>query len=187
MWMQLRHLYVLLPILVILGSAPVIAAQDDSRLPGLFNELKRARNISAAKVVESQIWDIWFFNGNARVDSRMRDGIVAMGARNYPEALRAFNLVIEEAPQFAEGWNKRATVYYLMNNYEQSIRDIRQTLALEPRHFGAVSGLGLIYLELGDGASALEAFQRVLKINPHNAGTRIQVEILRRQFGGKAI
>ena len=117
----------------------------------------------------------------------MRDGIVAMGARNYPEALRAFNLVIEEAPQFAEGWNKRATVYYLMNNYEQSIRDIRQTLALEPRHFGAVSGLGLIYLELGDGASALEAFQRVLKINPHNAGTRIQVEILRRHFGGKAI
>ncbi len=120
-------------------------------------------------------------------DSRMREGIVAMGARNYPYSLCAFGLVIEEAPQFAEGLNKRATVYYLMKNYEKSIKDIRQTLALEPRHLGAVSGLGLIYLDLGDGASALEAFQRALKINPYNAGTRIQVEILRRQFGGKAI
>jgi tetratricopeptide (TPR) repeat protein len=187
MWMWLRHFYVLLPVLAILSSAPAIAAQDDSRLPGLFNELKQARSTSVAKVIESQIWDIWLFNENTKVDSRMREGIVAMSARSYPDALRAFGLVIEEAPQFAEGWNKRATVYYLMSNYEKSIRDIRQTLALEPRHFGAVSGLGLIYLELGDGASALEAFQRVLKINPYNAGTRIQVEILRRQFGGKAI
>ena len=131
MRLMLRYFYILLPILTVLGSVPAIAAQDDSRLPGLFNALKQARNVSTAKIIESKIWDIWLFNGNARVDSRMSEGIVAMGAGKYSDALRALNRVLEEAPQFAEGWNKRATVYYLMNNYEQSIRDIRQTLALE--------------------------------------------------------
>ena len=187
MWACTKTLYLLLPVILILAAAPSIAAQDDNRLPALFDALKLAPNPSAAKVIENRIWDIWLFNGNARIDHKMRDGIVAMSAGDYPTALQAFGYIVREAPEFAEGWNKRATVYYLMNDFKQSIGDIKRTLALEPHHFGAISGLGLIYLELHDGASALEAFQRVLRIHPFMAGTRAQVEILRHQFGGKAI
>ena len=187
MWTRTKTPYFLLPVILILVTGPAFAAQDDNRLPGLFDALKHAANPSTAQVIENRIWDIWLFNGNARIDSRMREGIVAMSAGDYPTALRAFEYIVREAPEFAEGWNKRATVYYLMNDFKQSIGDIKRTLALEPRHFGAVSGLGLIYLELHDGASALEAFQRGLKIHPFMAGTPAQVEILRHQFGGKAI
>jgi tetratricopeptide (TPR) repeat protein len=187
MWSRAKFLYLLLPVILILSIGPAIAAQDDNRLPGLFDALKHAASPSTAKVFEDRIWDIWLFNGNARIDHRMREGIMAMSASDYPTALRAFDYIIREAPEFAEGWNKRATVYYLMTDFKQSIGDIKQTLALEPRHFGAVSGLGLIYLENGDGALALEAFQRVLRIHPFMTGTRNQVEILRHQFSGKAI
>jgi tetratricopeptide (TPR) repeat protein len=187
MWMGAKRICLLLSVFLIWATAPAIAAQDDRRLPALFDALKRASGPSAAKVIEDRIWDIWLFNGKSRIDHKMREGIVAMSTGDYPVALKAFDYIVREAPEFSEGWNKRATVYYLMNNFNKSVGDIKQTLALEPHHFGAVSRFGLIYLESGDGASALEAFQRVLRIHPFMAGTRAQVEILRHQFGGKEI
>ncbi|MFQ5902310.1 MAG: tetratricopeptide repeat protein [Candidatus Binatia bacterium] len=110
-----------------------------------------------------------------------------MSRRNYEEALVSFNKVVEADPDFAEGWNKRATVYYLMGEFVASVRDIERTLTLEPRHFGALSGLGLIYLALGEDRLALEAFEAALKVNPHLPGAQAHAEEVRWRLRGKRI
>jgi tetratricopeptide (TPR) repeat protein len=98
-----------------------------------------------------------------------------------------FSEVIKLEPDLAEAWNKRATVYYLMGEYEASVRDIERTLALESRHFGALSGLGFIYLSHGEDRAAIEAFEAALEINPYLPGARTRVEELRRRQRRKAI
>ena len=87
-----------------------------------------------------------------------------------------------ELPDYAEGWNKRATVHYLKGDYSASVIDIERTLALEPRHFGAISGMGLIFMARGDEAGALKAFKEVLKIHPHARGAQFHVEELRKKL-----
>jgi tetratricopeptide (TPR) repeat protein len=117
----------------------------------------------------------------------MADGIVEMSRRNYEAALTAFNKVVKTEPDFAEGWNKQATVYYLMGEYAASVRDVEHSLVLEPRHFGALSGLGLIYLAIGDDLAALKALEAALKVNPCLPGARVQVEQLRRRVRRNSI
>jgi tetratricopeptide (TPR) repeat protein len=117
----------------------------------------------------------------------MSKGIEEMSRRDYEAAVDTFSEVIKLEPDLAEGWNKRATVYYLMGEYEASVRDIERTLALEPRHFGALSGLGFVYISLGDNRAAIEAFEAALEINPYLPGARARVEELRRRQRRKAI
>jgi tetratricopeptide (TPR) repeat protein len=102
-----------------------------------------------------------------------------MTTQRFDDAITIFSQITESAPRFAEGWNKRATAYYLNDDLVASVEDIRRTLALEPRHFGAISGMGLIFLSRGDEAGALDAFEAVLAIHPHAHGTRERVEELR--------
>ncbi len=104
-----------------------------------------------------------------------------MNRRNFGEALARFNEVIEKDPEFAEGWNRRATLYFLMGDYEASIADIQSTLALEPRHFGALSGLGLVNIQLERFGAAIEAFEEALKVNPHMPGAKQNIKLLRRR------
>ena len=113
----------------------------------------------------------------------MATGVKAMGTGNYNKALAAFNAILEDAPNFAEGWNKRATLYWLMGDFEKSISDIDRTLALEPRHFGALSGLAMIRESQRRPLDAIQAFKRALEIYPAipNAGQRIRE--LSRQLG----
>ncbi len=111
----------------------------------------------------------------------MVEGIVAMTNQRLEDAITIFSEITQSAPGFAEGWNKRATAYYLNENYLASVEDIRRTLALEPRHFGAISGMGLIFLSRGDEAGALHAFEAVLAIHPHAPGARERVEELRKR------
>ena len=110
-----------------------------------------------------------------------------MNTNRLDDAVERFTELIAAAPNFAEAWNKRATAYYLMERYEDSVRDIERTLALEPRHFGAISGMGLIFLQLGDEVGALDAFEKVLEIHPHARGARFHVERLRERLRGKQI
>ena len=117
----------------------------------------------------------------------MAEGVDAMNRRQFDVALTAFDRIVQLAPEFAAGWNKRATVYYLRDELEESVEDIRRTLALEPRHFGAISGMGLIFLERGDEGAALRAFESVLEINPHARGAQLRVEFLRAKLRGNAI
>jgi tetratricopeptide (TPR) repeat protein len=107
-----------------------------------------------------------------------------MITRQHARALEYFDRLVEHAPGFAEGWNKRATVYYLMENYEASVLDIERTLELEPRHFGALSGLGMIYDAIGEPAAALRSFEAAVAINPHLDGARQRIEALRRELAG---
>jgi tetratricopeptide (TPR) repeat protein len=107
-----------------------------------------------------------------------------MAAEQLAVALDYFNRMVELAPDFAEAWNKRATVYYLMENYRASVLDIERTLELEPRHFGALSGLGMIYDAIDEPAAALRSFEAAVAINPHLDGPRQRIDLLRRQLRG---
>jgi tetratricopeptide (TPR) repeat protein len=186
--MQQRQLAAIaagLVMLLIGGHArPGHADQDDPRLDGLFQRLQHTPYPAEAYMVEQQIWQVWLESGNAAINRLMQQGVLAMNAQDYATALQTFTRMVDQAPKFAEGWNKRATVYYLMGNWRASVRDIQRTLALEPRHFGALSGLGLIYEELDQPEAALRSFEAMLVLNPHSASTRRRVEQLRQQLRG---
>ncbi len=167
--------------------APAGADQNDPRLDGLFLQLKSARSQAEARVIEEAVWRIWAVSGNEAADRQMARGVLAMHGGDHAEALAAFDRIVKIAPGFAEGWNKRATVHYLMGNHAASIHDIGKTLALEPRHFGALSGLGLVNLALGNEKAALEAFEAALEIQPHLPGANTRIKALRDKVRGKRI
>jgi tetratricopeptide (TPR) repeat protein len=166
------------------GAEPALADQDDPRLDVLFRRLQSTSDAAEARAVEQRIWRVWLEADDARLNRLMQQGIAAMQNQQYATALQAFDRMVEQAPEFAEGWNKRATVHFLMGNWRASVQDIRQTLALEPRHFGALFGLGLIYDALEQPAAALRSFEATLALNPHSASTRLKVEELREQLRG---
>ena len=163
------------------------ASQTDKRLDTIFERLSSTDSKAEAAKLTNLVWAIWHESDNEIVNSFMSKGIEEMSQRNYEDAVASFSKVVELDPNFAEGWNKRATVYYLMGDLESSIRDVDRTLALEPRHFGALSGLGLIYLAFGEGWEALKAFKAALRVNPHLAGPQAHVKELQRNLRGKPI
>jgi len=169
------------------ASTSVRAAQDDVRLDPLFERLATAPNPSDAMPIESEIWKIWIEFDEPDVSRNMKLGVYSMNTGQLRQAQAFFDEVIRLAPDFAEGWNKRATVRYLMRNYPASVSDIAQTLHLEPRHFGALSGLGLIELHLGHEEKALKAFERALEIHPYLGTLRFQVDDLREKIRGQKI
>lgn len=171
-----RLLFILLFVAFAVPAAR--ADQKDSRLPGLFDQLKNAASNDAATDIESQIWTIWFQSGDPEIDKLLDAGSQAMNARDYPAALDAFTRIITKRPDFAEGWNRRATLYYVMGEYQKSLADIAKTLALEPRHFGALSGLGLVDLHLDRVEDAAKAYERVLAINPQSKDTRDTLDMI---------
>jgi tetratricopeptide (TPR) repeat protein len=159
--------------------APAWADQKDKRLPGLFKKLKAAPTAGDAALIESDIWKIWFESGDPALDTLMDTGSVAMQGGDYQGALAAFDAIIKKKPDFAEGWNRRATLYYLMGDYDKSVADIAKTLKLEPRHIGAISGLGLIRMQQERFEDAEKAYLHVLAISPKNAGARHNLETVR--------
>jgi len=176
---------VLVGYLVAGSGQPAAADQQDPRLDGLFERLQGTPSAAEARVVEQQIWRLWLESEDAAIDRLMRQGVVAMRDQNYDAALRVFDRLVVQAPGFAEGWNKRATVHYLMGEWRASVLDIQRTLELEPRHFGALFGLGLIYDALEQPAAALRSFEATLDLNPHSESTLQRVQELRRQLQGR--
>ncbi len=176
-----------LALLGALTGAPAAADQRDSRLDALFSGLKSSADPRAAVAVEAQIWGIWGETGDPAVQGLMALGVAAMARRDHRAALGKFDQIVRIAPGFAEGWNKRATVHYLLGNYKKSLGDIRKTLTLEPRHFGALSGRGLVYVQLDQEARALKAFEAALVIHPHLSGSEINAETLRRWLKDRSI
>ncbi|MFQ5765594.1 MAG: tetratricopeptide repeat protein [Rhodospirillales bacterium] len=164
-------------------ALPALSAADqkDPALDGLFQRLKLTADPGVAQVIEEAIWRIWTRNGAHGVDVVMASGIEAMNAGALEDALARFDDVVRRAPDFAEGWNKRATVHYLMGNFTASVADIRRTLALEPRHFGALSGMGLIFDAIGNHPAALKVWEKALQINPHMPSIVERVRQLRTQ------
>ncbi len=157
--------------IILLAQVPSMNAdQNDARLGDLFSKLKSAANINKASTFESKIWNIWMEHNDPEVESIMIKGVEAMKHQQLKQALEHFNLMIKIAPEYAEGWNKRATVLYLMGRFRESEEDVLRTLELEPRHFGALSGQGLIRIALQDWTGAILYLEAALKINPHMPG-----------------
>ncbi len=156
-----------------------MADQTSDVLDDLFDRLKASTSAFEAAAIEGLIWKVWVHRGVAEVDQNMTLGIVAMSEGNFEGSLSYFDRVVRGDPGFAEGWNKRATVYYLMGNFDASVADIKKTLTLEPRHFGALSGMGLIYDAIGNQAAAVKVWEKALEINPHMAGLRHRIEEIR--------
>ena len=165
----------------------VFADQEDPRLDELFRTLKSTQDPAAASVIELQIWDIWIAHDNAEYFELMATGIRHMNANALSLALEDFNRLIAIAPNYAEAWNKRATIYYLLQNYAASAADIDKTLELEPFHFGALSGLGLVRLGEGRYLEARNAFQTVLEIYPAMAGVKYNLEQLENYLQNNSI
>ena len=166
--------------LLLLGSLQ--ADQNDEQLPGLFADLKAASSASDAQRLESSIWLSWLATDDEKSAQLLQRIVQAMEVRDMDEALQASDELVAHAPEFAEGWNKRATIYYLIGDYNASVRDIQRTLQLEPRHFGAISGLGLIFLQKGDLKAALESFESVLEISPQSLNAQRSAAQVRAQI-----
>ncbi len=150
--------------------------QSNPELDECFARLSRAKDEEEAQTIEATIWGIWTESGEPTVDSLLTSGSKAMSSGQFAPALAIFNGIVEIVPDFAEAWNKRATLYYLIGEYEHSVTDITRTLELEPRHFGALSGLGMIYLQWSEKEKALRAFEEALEVHPHLSGARSAVE-----------
>jgi tetratricopeptide (TPR) repeat protein len=168
-------------------ALPVFAKQGDDRLDGLFERLQGASNPLEAKLVEQAIWQIWMQSGSDTVDLLMANGTNAMATGDYPKAMKMFDSVVQVDPDYAEGWNKRATLYFLMGDFQASMADIQKTLELEPRHFGALSGLGQILDRIDDAPGALKAYRRALAADPQMESVRERVKELTLKVKGSPI
>jgi tetratricopeptide (TPR) repeat protein len=168
-------------------AVPVQGAQNDPRLDALFVELANAESTEDAEPIEQTIWKIWLLSGNGAVDADMLRGLQAMGRNDNETAVEYFTSVIDALPDFAEGWNKRATAHYLLGRFDAAVIDIQKTLALEPRHFGALSGLALINLSLDREREALSAFEAALRVHPNMPGADTHIRDLREKIRGKGI
>ena len=127
----------------------------------------RGEDPRKAALAEAALWEMWSMSGVAEIDRLLRRGLEAMERRDLLAAEALFTDVIRRAPDFAEGWNKRATVRYLGENYAAAIADCEETLARKPYHFGALSGQGLCHMALGQHREAADLFRRTLAVHPH--------------------
>jgi tetratricopeptide (TPR) repeat protein len=130
-------------------------------------------------MAERSLWEVWSRSGDAEVDRLFAIGVEQMTERRGEAAVETFTLIIDRRPDFAEGWNKRATVLYLMGEYDRSLADCDEVMKRNPHHFGALSGYGMIYLKLGDPGRALGYFERALAVNPNLTQVEQTVEMLK--------
>jgi tetratricopeptide (TPR) repeat protein len=129
-------------------------------------------------IAEEALWAVWSRSGDAHVDDLLGQGVAQMRAQRLPEAIATFTRIVELKPDFAEGWNKRATVYFLAGEFRRSLKDCDEVIKRNPQHFGALSGYGQIYLKLDQPEKASEYFRRALEVNPNLEGVRALVEAL---------
>lgn len=132
----------------------------------------RGKDPVVAARAEAALWQLWCRSGIPEVDALLRQGIEAMERQKLEDAAALFTRAIERAPDFAEGWNKRATIRYLAEDYAGAIADCEETLARNPHHFGALSGQGLCHMALGQYREAAALFRRALEVHPHLTSAR---------------
>jgi tetratricopeptide (TPR) repeat protein len=171
--------FLIFALLGLLGS-PGMAADDSAlqradRLDSLFAQLRGSNASANPQDIELQIWTLWGQSSSAMADVLLNQGAVAMGAGEFAAAEKVLNSVVSAYPDYAEAYNKRATLYFMMSRNKDSLSDIDKTLDLEPRHFGALSGRGMILRAEGKNSEALAAFRSALRFNPHMAGAKAAV------------
>jgi tetratricopeptide (TPR) repeat protein len=168
------------------GDAPAVTEVSKAeRIDTLLASLKSETDPDAASEMENAILALWLESGSDTVDLLMQWTLKAMEEKQYPRALDFLDRIILLEPGYVEGWNKRATVYFLMDDYGQSIADIGKVLELEPRHFGALSGLGIMMRSIGDDDRAKAAFREALAIDPHLKNIREELDSLEAETAGE--
>lgn len=153
----------------------------------LFGALKAAPDQTSAEAIENRIWAQWLASGSDTVNLLMVRVKHLIEKENYDNAVRMLDAIIEIRPQYAEAWNRRATVFYLKKDYGSALADLRQVLRREPRHFGALSGLGTIMQDVGDEKHALEAYRAALDVYPRLKGVGDKVKALTEKVEGRPI
>src|SRR5436305_3622971 len=169
------------------AKLPSIGADRTRGLDFLFGALKAAPDEASAKHVEARIWALWMQTPSDTAALLMSRAKTAMDAKQADVALRLLDSVIKLRPEYVEAWNRRATLYYMQNDYTHSLEDIEQVLSREPRHFGALAGPGMIIQELGDDKRALDAFRKALAVNPHLEKVPELVKTLTEKVEGRDI
>ena len=176
------HNHVVAALVVLLTLAPVAQAQD-ADIDSLFRQLQEG-DAQAARRIEREIQNEWSRSGSAAMDLLLQRGRDAMAAGDTAAAIEHFTALTDHAPDFAEGWNARAAAYFQAGQLGPSVNDIAQALTLNPRHFGALSGLGIIFEQLDQPEQALEVYRAALAIHPHLAGVSDAIERLERDVAG---
>tara|TARA_B100000029_G_scaffold483391_1_gene534517 strand:+ start:63 stop:599 length:537 start_codon:yes stop_codon:yes gene_type:complete len=165
-------------IVFLLISFSVNADQYDKRLKNLFNQLLITDDEKIISRITLDIWDIWHETNDPKINSDFFKGIGLMNNGNLEMSIIYFTKVIKNNASFAEAWNKRATAYYMLGEFDKSMNDIKVTLKLEPRHFGALDGMVLIFLHQKKYEQAIEIYEEILKIFPKSKSTFEKKQIL---------
>jgi tetratricopeptide (TPR) repeat protein len=174
-------------------SPPPPAATTDEaavrarHLDALFAHLKTATVEEEADAMVAEIWKLWLRSGRPEIDTAMEQAVALMGNGLWALAMPLLDDIVAKAPDWAEAWNKRATLLYVLGEHDRSLADIDRTLALEPRHFGALAGLGLIRIARGEHRAALAAYRRALAVNPFLKERFGLVPALEREIGEKPL
>lgn len=171
---------------ILLTTGFAAAQMSDAELDPLFEALQDAEGEAAAQI-EAKIWEEWSRSGSDSMDFLLERGRKALEAENIPRAIEHFSALIDHAPDWAEAYNGRATAYFQAGRYGPSLSDIRDTLRLNPRHFGALGGLALILEELGETTGALEAYRAVADLYPNREGLAETIKRLEREVEGESI
>jgi len=177
-------------ILVFILSGNIFAESRDKndKLNELFEQLKKNNNVSIVFEIEMKIWNIWSRHPtDENLTKLLANGSVLMSEGKLEAAYKIFSAIIESEPDWAEGWNKRATVLYLMGRYQDSLKDIDEVLQRENRHFGALSGQGLVQTKLENYEKAIKSYQAAQKIYPSIKAAKIMIPQLEELIKGSAI
>jgi len=175
-------------IFIFFGNAVAYSKDRDVKLNLLFEELKKSNNDSATLEIEMKIWNIWSTHPTQeKLTQLLSKGSSLMSTGELETAYKIFSTIIESTPDWAEGWNKRATVLYLMGRYQESLKDIDEVLKRESRHFGALSGQGLVQIKLKNYEKAIKSYQAVQKIYPSIKTVEVMIPRLRKLIKDESI
>jgi tetratricopeptide (TPR) repeat protein len=195
----MRNVFAISLVILLAAPAPLLAQQTGrtstgiaaevkgERLDELFTELKRAKNQRAAERVSGRIWQEWGKSGSASIDLLMQWAKKAMDEEKHDAALDFLDQVTLLAPDYAEGWNRRATLHFTMDDYAKSMADIARTLQIEPRHFGALGGMAVILKNSGRDEAAMRAYERVLEVYPMMRDAQTELGKLADEMAGEGI
>lgn len=169
------------------SALPKTPAEREKTLSDLYALLATAEDEEAAKAIADAIERVWMHSGSPTIDLLMERALKAMADKNTDLAMKLLDQIVALAPDFTEGWNRRAYVYFVRNDIERALGDLRRALALDPNHFKALDGLGQILREVGQKKGALKAFQQLLEVHPFWQGAKQAVEELEREVEGQGI
>ena len=175
-------------IFIFFGNAVAYSKDRDVKLNLLFEELKKSNNDSVTLEIEMKIWNIWSTHPTQeKLTQLLSKGSSLMSTGELETAYKIFSTIIESTPDWAEGWNKRATVLYLMGRYQESLKDIDEVLKRESRHFGALSGQGLVHAKLKNYEKAIKSYETVQKIYPSISSAKVMIPQLKKIIKDEAI